>query len=621
MNYNPIQSGHFGIKLLILLALAFSNSHLIAQSLPLTNNLKDHPAPYLALHGNDPVAWQEWDQSVVDSATRENKIILLSIGYFACHWCHVMQRESYQDESIAELLNQGFIPVKIDRELEPALDRRLMNFAQQTTGRGGWPLNVFITPDGYPMYAVLYLPATDFSAVLQRLNALWSTDRENILNMVRMEAITQFPDASPEIDSKQTENLLSHAAVEIMKRADHQMGGFGGQTKFPSVPQLRYLLEQFVKNKDEKIQAFLELTLDKMAEQGLNDQLTGGFFRYTTDVNWAIPHFEKMLYDNAGLALLYLKASTAFNNPSYQQTALKTLDFMREKMWDEGGALVASFSAVDDENVEGGHYLWHADEVKQLLDDDMYQLVSAVWGLDRPAELAAGNHPRVHVSLDEYVNTANLNLDKATLRFEEAKAILAQYRQKRSLPVDDKLLAAWNGLALEAYSQAALMTGNKEYIETARSLANFLSKEIWDGEKMARAKIRGSLFGAASLEDYAYVTQGLLAWAEVEADESIYSLIEQLLSVAWQKFYQDNGWYQQDGTLLSPASGEEIIADGALPSASAVLIQSTLQLVLHKENAALEERARKALNRQYAALRQSPFWYVGQLSALNHAFK
>ncbi len=249
----------------------------------LTNRLEDHPAPYLALHGNDPVHWQEWGEETVEYARKSNKILFLSIGYFACHWCHVMQQESYQDPQIAKLINDFFVPVKVDRELDPALDRRLMDFTQRILGRGGWPLNVFITPDGYPIYSLLYAPPAQFAITLNRLKALWENDPQKVLNVVRNETIHTFIDADPVIDRATILPMFDYATQKIIARSDALEGGFGQQQKFPSTPQLHYLLTQYEITPSGDLETFLTLSLDAMANLGVRDQLIGGFFRYSVD--------------------------------------------------------------------------------------------------------------------------------------------------------------------------------------------------------------------------------------------------------------------------------------------------------------------------------------------------
>ena len=367
-------------RALFLLALMFP---LISYA-EVDNVLKNNSSPYLAMHGDDPVHWQEWNSDVVARAKAENKLLFVSIGYFACHWCHVMQKESYQAEDVAKILNDKFISVKVDRELNPALDARLIEFVNRTRGYSGWPLNVFITPEGYPLFGMVYLPHDDFKALIGKLTSYWNEDSAGLLADAKQAASELAPKL---IDLDRTgltaaSEKVGEVLVEhTMQRADQFMGGFGEQSKFPVVPRVDALLEQYANNHDEKLGKFLRRTLDSMQKYGLNDSLGGGFFRYTVDPQWRVPHFEKMLYDNALLASLYFRAAEVFGSNKYRATALATTAFMRDTLGTKSGGLVASLSAVDDKNVEGGYYLWNREEVKGLLNKKEWAVAEPAWSL------------------------------------------------------------------------------------------------------------------------------------------------------------------------------------------------------------------------------------------------
>ena len=588
----------------------------------LVNQLKEHSAPYLALHGDDPVAWQRWNRDAVRLARENDKILYLSVGYYACHWCHVMQRESYRNQQIAEVINRDFVPVKIDRELEPALDARLMDFAQRILGRGGWPLNVFITPDGHPIYAVLYLPPEQFLATLNRMQTLWTSERERVLAVVKNEPMVSFADAGAALPVDASRHLLDVSTGAIMARADLLRGGFGQRNKFPSVPQLQFLLSRYRNAATPDLAEFLDTTLDAMAGQGLHDHLAGGFFRYSVDPEWATPHFEKMLYDNANLADLYLRAARLLENPGYLEVATRTLDFMRVRMWHPDGALVASLSAVDDDEVEGGHYLWRARQLREILSDAEFKLIASVWGLDRPAELEAGNQPRIHHSVAEYAGGAGIPAADAEAVYASATAKLLAARDRRSLPVDDKLLAGWNGLALGAFAKAARQlpaSPDSKYAKTAEALRDFLIGRLWDGERLTRALAKGQPLGSAALEDYAFVATGLFHWAELTGRRPDYQLALDIADAGWRRFHHLNGWRREDGTLLAESAATELVPDGASASPAAVLIATSLKLAGYFGDAALKNKALSALNRGDDLLARAPFWYVSQLDAISVA--
>jgi uncharacterized protein YyaL (SSP411 family) len=590
-----------------------------AQPGDLRNQLVDHPAPYLALHGSDPVAWQTWNEEAMALANQQNKIVYLSIGYFACHWCHVMQQESYKNNDIAEFLNENFIPVKIDRELEPALDQQLMDFTQRILGRGGWPLNVFITPTGFPVYSVLYTPPEQFLEILKRLQTVWLEDSDQVNELVSRDFTRNFPAASSNLDRTDLSRILADSTTGILQRADLENGGFGTQHKFPSVPQLSYLLQRYQAAPDENLKNFLELTLTTMASQGLQDHLVGGFFRYTTDPQWAIPHFEKMLYDNVNLARLYLEAAGILQYPQFREISYTTLRFMEQHMWHEPGAFISSFSAVDDSNIEGGSYLWTAEQIRSVLDQQQAHLILNVWNLDRPPELPAGNHARFAMTLDHYAAENNIEPETVDQLFKHAKSSLSEFRMHRPLPADDKLLAGWNGLALSAFVLASEHFPEAGFEQTASALRDFLVEQLWDGKSLSRAMVKGGLLGKASLEDYAYVARGLLDWAQVSNSDTDFRLSMEISKQGWDRFYQGNGWLQGDQSLLAPGAAEEVLADGATAAPSAVLISTSLALADKYSNTELKNRSLSALNRSERLLTEAPFWYVSQLHAVSVA--
>ena len=392
----------------------------------LENQLKHNPSPYLALHGEDPVAWQEWNAQTIERARKENKPLFVSIGYFSCHWCHVMQRESYKNIEIAKVLNEYFIPVKVDREINGALDAEMQVFAEATRGQSGWPLNVFITPEGYPLAAILYAPPRDFLQTITRLSQSWQQDGEHLKQVARA-AAQEMPapqEAKAEFAPQVALLYRQRLVEEALAQADIFRGGFGAASKFPQAPQLVALLEAQRQAPNPKLAEFLRLTLDRMASLGLYDHVGGGFFRYTVDPDWHIPHFEKMLYDNAQLASLYLQAAKVLNQPAYREVALHTLDFMLADMRDsESGAFITSLSAVDAQDREGGVYLWDKETLKKMFSPTQIKLITKFWRLDRPAESAYGYLP-LHETQPSKEESAQLTALYAKLKIERAKRAL-----------------------------------------------------------------------------------------------------------------------------------------------------------------------------------------------------
>lgn len=444
-----------------------------ANALTIENTLKDHASPYLAMHGDDPVAWQEWSKETINRARKEGKLIYVSSGYFSCHWCHVMQRESYQNKDVAEILNTHFIPVKVDREINSALDSHLIDFVDRTQGHSGWPLNVFITPDGFPLVGMTYVPTQNFLKVLNNLTIKWKEDKSHLEQIAVNATNDTSSSAAFEIEKLQPGlglAYINHFLSQASSMADELSGGFGEQNKFPSVPQLHVLLTAYKNKPEDTLKQFLLLSLNKMASQGLNDQLSGGFFRYTVDPLWQTPHFEKMLYDNALLASLYMDAAKILNNKKFEKIAKTTLDFLLDTFQSEQGVFIASLSALDNKNVEGGYYLWQRDELNNILTNRELELVELIWKLEGTAELAAGYHLAEVMSVNEAAKTLRISPEKANSHFDSAKNKMLNERLKRNVPRDTKLLAAWNGLTLSAFSKAAKQFNSKQYARTAKIL-------------------------------------------------------------------------------------------------------------------------------------------------------
>lgn len=590
----------------------------------ISNQLSGHPSPYLALHGSDPVAWQDWGPEVLARAKRENKLILLSSGYFSCLWCHVMQRESFKNELVADMLNSFFIPVKIDRELETALDKRLMNYAQATIQRGGWPLNVFISPDGLPVFATLYQPQQQFLELLTRLTGVWNQQSERIRELALAEkAPVGFADSAPEINANLATELRNLAIQKIMARGDTLQGGFGQSNKFPSVPQLRFLIDSLSSSRDPEVIEFLETTLDAMADEGMRDHLSGGFYRYVVDPGWEIPHFEKMLYDNANLARLYLQAGVDLKNPRYTLVARDTLDFMMREMASENGALYAAFSAVDDEEVEGGYYLWQSNELKSVLDEEEYAVFTETWNTERSADLEEGNHLRGAKSGADTAAKLQMSEDEVKALLESSRLKLLSARSQRTLPIDEKLLAGWNAMALSTFAIAAQTFDDPVYKEQAEKIKHFLMTNLWKDDRLTRSLAKGKRIGSASIEDYAFVADGLFNWATLNGAEEDYRQAEAVLEQGWSRFYNNNAWSYADTSLLPPADGEEMLSEDSSASPSAQLITTTLAMKQADklESQELYLKALSALNRGEATLRSNPFWYATQIGALQMAIK
>jgi len=570
---------------------------------PLENHLKDSPSPYLAVHGGDPVAWQEWSPAALELARKENKLLFVSIGYFSCHWCHVMQAESYRNAEIAAMINQYFIPVKVDRELEVALDAEMIAFAQSTLGVSGWPLNVFITPEGYPLYATLYEKPEKFSFILASLGKEWLAGSAGLSALAKQYVKKQQAREKVKPAAALAKKYRKQLLQEALSQADLLNGGLDVPRKFPLSPQLSALLEIEAREHDAKLADWLKLTLDQMSSGGLRDHVGGGFFRYTIDQLWQRPHFEKMLYDNAQLAMIYMRAAQIFKQPAYREVAIETLDFMLSEMR-VGDGLITSLSALDDKGKEGGSYLWTEEQLKAILDNDEYQLVAKIWGMDSASEFDFGYLP--------------MNRNKPSVaeqkRLSEIYSSLLRIRKERQAPKDTKLLSGLNGLALESFSMAAKL--DPRYRLAAADLRRFIVEKMWQRDELFKGQSKQQLLGLGDLESYAYAASGLMQYARLSGNEGDKKAAIQLAKIAWQKFYTPHGFLLEQGNELARPFYQSVVEDGPLPSPSSVLINTSLQL----GDKSVFDKATDALSYMDILQKRGLFWYATQVAALNQLY-
>lgn len=579
----------------------------------LQNQLDKHPSPYLAMHGDDPVAWQDWGQAAIDKARDQGKLLLISSGYFSCHWCHVMQRESYQNDRTAAFLNRHFIPVKLDRELHGALDAHLIEFLEKTQGRAGWPLNVFLTPEGYPLIGVTYVPPGQFFELLERLHKTWTDERARMRNLARR---TQLQltlekvavDVEP-LSAAQLDNVLLQGTMLL---GDTMEGGFGAESRFPMTPQLMALLDLQSRRPNPALGEFLTLTLDQLARQGMRDHLAGGFFRYTVDPSWEIPHFEKMLYTQALLAEVFMRAADVFQRADYDQVALDTLRFVDREMRGPQGAYVASFSAVDGAGEEGGVYLWSIDQVHALLGEADTALASRHWRMQGIPAFGSSHLPRYGEQPAEIAKRLETTPAAIEQRLAGIRNRLLEARKRRDLPVDNKELAGWNGLMLAAFSTGAARWNDPVLRAAALRVRNYLRDRLWDGSRLRRAIQGERELGRSSLADYAYVAYGMDRFARTSGEAADRTFATALLSLAWQRFHGTGGWRMDDEPLIPGLGEDSAMRDGALPAPSAVLIR----LSLDSGNPRLRTAALAALEMGRQKAQSEPFWYVGHHAAL-----
>jgi uncharacterized protein YyaL (SSP411 family) len=561
----------------------------------LASPLGNHASPYLRLHADDPVNWQPWGEEVLRRATRENRLILLSIGYFSCHWCHVMQRESYQNEQIAALLNERFVTVKVDRELRPELDRRMINFVENLTGQAGWPLNVFLTPDGYPVSGFTYLPKDLFLNALQKLDEQWVKRRPDIETAAKAYfEQTDQPMSRVRLMTLPNEHytqLMDGFVRQAMQIADEMQGGFGDVAKFPAYPQMAALLEviRLHAEVDPEVVRFVRLTLDKMLTGHLMDHLNGGFFRYVTDPDWQTPHFEKMLYDNALLARLYFDADQLWPDAGYAQAGMRTVEFMLEFLADESGGFYASLSAVDENNVEGGAYYWSHDRLEEILNREELATLQA----------------RSALSTEQSILIPQL--DGSGIPAELAASI----RRKLSaaarprMPVDDKKLASWNALVLDALLLAEKHTTDPAFHAHADRLVEYIKRHFAQGGRMRR--MANDPRAETTLEDYAVTARALQQYANARGDEAAANRALALVDRAFDDYFIDGLWRRVASSLIPGDRGQAVIQDDVLPSALTQLLETIESMP--KANPGLQAMAQNLSARVTQDMFDLPYHY------------
>ena len=520
------------------------------------NITKNHPSPYVRLHANDAVKWQRWDKSILLRAKKENKLIFISSGYYACHWCHVMRKESFTDKVVAKILNEKFISVKIDRELKPALDAYLMNFFQSTQGYGGWPLNVFLTPEGYPLTGLVYLPKNDFLNVVKALNSKWLNENDRLKNI----ALSVF-DRARKINKKtqqiSNKNLLEMLVNSVSRASDDLEGGFGDKSKFPMPYLMMSLVSVYEKSKDEMLAEFIKLTLTQMAEQGLHDSIGGGFFRYTIDQGWQTPHFEKMLYTNAAMIDLYVKAYKVFKNKKWLFVAEETMDFVIREMKRQEGGYVSSLNAQDENSLEGGNYLWKKEGIIKLLNKSQQNWFDKNVRFSQfPAEGKV-----LPLGLWQGGETSKI------------KRLLMKKRLVNPPVKDNKMLVSWNAYLLSSMMALIEVTENKRYQLAAEELYEDLNENLVSG--LSRNK---HSYPQKYLEDYVFTANAVWLWGKYKNDNSNKQQLEDLIKEINELFVSKHGWKETDQSIIPFPGDLKNIKDGNLPSAEVVYLSLLQQM-------------------------------------------
>jgi uncharacterized protein YyaL (SSP411 family) len=490
------------------------------------NRLAGETSPYLLQHKDNPVDWYPWGEEAFARARSEDKPVFLSIGYSSCHWCHVMERESFENEQIATLMNQLFVNIKVDREERPDVDSIYMAAVQAMTGHGGWPMSMFLTPDGKPFYAGTYFPPEDrggmpaFPHVLQALADAYKNRKDEITGTTDriVEYLGEQAEARATTDPL-TRDLLGEAYRALAPAFDHEQGGFGHAPKFPQPMTYEFLLRYWHATRDPQPLRMVELTLQKMALGGIYDQLGGGFHRYSTDALWLVPHFEKMLYDNAQLASLYLHAHQATGNDLYRRIVEETLRYVEREMLDPAGGFYSAQDA-DSEGEEGKFFVWTKLEIDLALGPELGRIARACYNVSEAGNFEGRNilwRPR---DSEQVAAELGISVEEPQRTIAEARAKLLAEREKRVAPArDDKALTSWNALMLRAFAEAGAVLDDAHYIEIARRNAEFLLSSLVRDGRLLRTWKDGRAKLNAYLEDYAYLIDALLALYEATFEQ------------------------------------------------------------------------------------------------------
>jgi hypothetical protein len=595
------------------------------------NRLAGASSPYLLQHAGNPVHWREWGDEAFEDARRLDRPLFLSIGYSTCHWCHVMAHESFEDEEVAALLNRSFVPVKVDREERPDVDDFYMTACQAMSGRGGWPLTIVATPAGRPFFAGTYFPRrsrggrTGLLELLERLAAVWAERREEVESGAARatEVLRRVSggEPGPEVGSEALEAACRHFA----SRFDEVHGGFGAAPRFPSPHVLLFLLRYAQRTGDVHARDMVVRTLDRMRAGGIFDQLGYGFHRYSTDARWLLPHFEKMLYDQALLALAYLEAAQATGEDRFARVAGEVLAYVHRELRDAAGGFHAAEDA-DSEEGEGAFYTWTVADLERVLGEEDAALARRAFGAEKGgnfAEEATGERTGrnvLHVAASAGQLAAARGEDEATLRarLERIRALLLEARASRPRPSrDDKVLTDWNGLAVAAFARAGLVLGEPRWTDAARSAATFVLEALRDDRGRLLHRWRAGRAGiAATAEDYAYLVWGLLELYEATLEPrwlaEALRLDDELAERCGDE--EAGGYFLSADASDLPVRRKEAY-DGALPSANAVAALNGYRLARLTGEARREERALEVERAFGGAVRKAPGAHAGLLLA------
>ena len=591
-----------------------------------TNRLIDEKSPYLLQHAENPVNWYPWTDEAFQKAKDENKPVFLSIGYATCHWCHVMAHESFEDDEVASILNRSFISIKVDREERPDIDQVYMSVCQSLTGRGGWPLSVFLTPEGKPFFAGTYFPKETrmgmrgFIDILNQIAPLWEKDRERLIKAG--EEITnaiQRNDIEEEGQTLHIETLQK--SYELLARSfDPKWGGFGGAPKFPTPHQLTFLFRWHQRNPHSSALNMAEKTLNTMYHGGIFDQVGFGFHRYSVDERWLVPHFEKMLYDQALLAMAYTEAFQITKKDIYAKVTREIFEYVLRDMRDTTGGFYSAEDA-DSEGKEGLFYVWEPDQIKAHLGRDSGELFCRFYNITDSGNFEEGySIPNVRIPLEVFAKKERIDIKELQATLELGRQKLFNVRDKRIHPQkDDKILTSWNGLMIAAFAKGFRVLGDEGYRDAAINAASFiLDKLKTDNHRLFRRYRDGDIAYPGYIDDYAF-----LIWGLIELYESTFNISYLEESIALNETMLELFWDRAGGFFFTGKESERLIIrskeiyDGAMPSGNSIAALNLLRLARITGNTELERKTDELVRAFSRDISQYPAGYSQFLQALD----
>ncbi|WP_203532494.1 thioredoxin domain-containing protein [Draconibacterium halophilum] len=566
-----------------------------------TNALINATSPYLLQHAHNPVNWQAWSEELIQQAKAEDKLILVSIGYAACHWCHVMEHESFEDENVAAVMNENFVCIKVDREERPDVDHYYMSAVQLMGQQGGWPLNVIALPDGRPIWGGTYFPKETWVENLKTVAAFCKGKRSQAEEYaVRLQEGIQQVSLMPEVETEVSlsNELLQHGVDGWKKYFDYEEGGRAGAPKFPMPVNLDFLLYYGFMNSDESVLSFVETTLLKMARGGIYDQVGGGFARYSVDEKWKVPHFEKMLYDNGQLISLYSKAYQHFKQEEFKTVVYETIAFVERELMDDSGAFYSSLDA-DSEGEEGKFYVWRKDELLEVLGEE-YDLFADYYNVNSKGFWEHNNYIMLRdISNEEFAEKHGLSLHELQIKVGKWKYALMKAREKRVRPgLDDKTLTSWNALVIKGLADAYKAFENEAFLSLAHKNAGFIEKKLLKENGQLYHSWKNDITSIDGfLEDYALLMEAFLALFEVTGDEKWLALTDKMVEYVSTHFYDEQkqlfyfNRFNTDAVITNHFQKE----DNVIPAANSVMANNLHRLYLIHGKPGFLESAKKML--------------------------